>query len=231
MEINYGAFIYKESLFTDYEMKEIESIALKALDQRSPLHETGNYSNMGWNRYGLDPESKFVQKILQAIGTDEAELIDFYYLDSGAELHPHRDLTGASLNQRIRFHVPIITNPKVLWQINGEEDLFMKPGDLWCLDTSYTHAVKNGGDETRVHIVIECEINSEIRKNIPNDLQSKLHSFFFLLHMLWSFIKSLSNLARDPRYFLTQIGMIFKFFRWRILKIGRAHPDDWQSKK
>jgi len=220
--MNYGAFIYKKHLFTDAELKEIETLAILANKLRTPIHDAGNYAGLEWHKFSLDHTLPQVRKILDAIGTDKAELIDFYYLDPDARLHPHKDLTGAGLNNRIRFHVPIITNAKVLFEIDGEKDIFMKPGDLWCLDTSYTHSVHNGGDETRIHIVIECDITNEIRKKIPNDIKSKLHSLGYFFFLIFSLIKAiLVNTVKDPKYLLTQFKMIIKFIKWRVLKINK----------
>lgn len=222
--MNYGAFIYKSDLFSSDELVQIKELAAQANKLRSPIADAGNYAGLEWHKFSLDQNLPYVKKILNAIGTDEAELIDFYYLDPGAILHPHKDLTGAGLNNRIRFHVPIITNPKVLFEINGEKDIFMKSGDLWCLDTSYTHAVKNGGDETRIHIVVECYINDEIRKKLPNDIKSKIHTLNYLLFLVYSLIKALiTNTIKNPKYLITQFRMIIRFIKWRILKIRK--PD------
>tara|TARA_B100000780_G_scaffold276225_1_gene244416 strand:+ start:503 stop:1195 length:693 start_codon:yes stop_codon:yes gene_type:complete len=221
-DMNYGAFIYKKELFNKFEMEEIEAFALGSKEYRKPLHASGNYAGLEWHKFTLNKDLPYIKKILEAIGTDSAELIDFYYLDPGASLHPHKDLTGAGLNNRIRFHMPVITNPKALFVINGEKDIFMKPGDLWCLDTSYTHAVHNGGDETRIHIVIECDITGEIRKNIPNDLKSRIHSVGYLFFLVWSLAKALLvNSVKDPKYLLIQLGMVVNFIKWRVLKIKK----------
>lgn len=222
--MNYGAFIYKENLFNSVELDEMKELATKANKLRSPIADPGSFAGLEWHKYSLDKDTPNVKKILNAIGTDNAELIDFYYLDPGAKLHPHKDLTGAGLNNRIRFHVPIITNPKVLFEINGEKDIFMKAGDLWCLDTSYTHAVHNGGKETRIHIVVECYINDEIRKKLPNDFKSKIHTFNYFLFLIYSLIKALFiNTIKNPKYLITQFRMITRFIKWRILKIKK--PD------
>ena len=221
--MNYGAFIYKENLFSSDELKPIIKLALQAQSQKEKMHNSGNYASYKWFRYPLDLKLPFVKKILNELGIENAELIDFYYLDPGTKLHTHRDLTGASLNNRLRFHVPVITNEGVKFTVDGAS-ITMKPGDLWCLDTSYKHSVQNNGSQSRIHIVIECNISEKIRQNIPNDFKSKLQSLFFTIFLIWALIKSIIiNSVKDPKYVLSQFGMIIKFVRWRILKTIKPH--------
>jgi len=100
----------------------------------------------------------------------------------------------------------------------------MQPGDLWCLDTSYVHSVNNGGTETRVHIIVECNINPSIRARMPNSLKTKMHSAAYVSILGGSLAKSfLVNAFRDPAYFKAQMGMIRRFVGWRFFgtkKIG-----------
>ena len=214
--MNYGAFIYEKEALSQSELTGVEELALEVSDQRDPLHASGKYASLNWYKYSLDPDLEFIKKILKSIGTDKAELIDFYYLDPGAILHPHRDLTGASLNNRIRFHVPVITNSKVNFEVSYEK-MDMKPGDLWCLDTSYLHSVRNDGVESRVHIVIECYMNDQIKKHMPNNLKSKLHSAYFVFIMVWSLFKSfVINIFTNPKYLYIQIRMVIRFIKWRF---------------
>jgi len=214
--MNYGAFIYEKEVLSQSELRDVVKFALEVSNQKDSIHSSGKYASLNWYKYSIDPDLEFIKKILKIIGIDKAELIDFYYLDPGAVLHPHRDLTGASFNNRIRFHVPIITNSKVSFKVSGEE-IVMKPRDLWCLDTSYIHSVRNDGNESRVHIVIECNVNDQIKKYIPNDWKSKLHSVFYVCIMVISLFKSLLiNTYKDPKYLLTQIKMILGFIKWRI---------------
>jgi aspartyl/asparaginyl beta-hydroxylase (cupin superfamily) len=114
----------------------------------------------------LSPELHFCKKILNYLNVENSDLFVFYYLDPRAKIHPHRDLTGASLNNRIRFHVPVITNDDVKFIVDGNV-VNMLPGSLRCLDTSYVHQVENGGKISRVHIVIECKISNDIKNKLP----------------------------------------------------------------
>jgi hypothetical protein len=135
---------------------------------------------------------------------------------AGARIHQHRDLTGAGLNNRLRFHIPIVTNPLVDFRVSGEK-VMMEPGDLWCLDTSYVHSVENSGTRSRVHIVVECGINNRVRSEISRGLRVKLHDAHDAGLLAWSFAKSILKTSRsDPEYFCAQMGMVKKFIAWRV---------------
>lgn len=217
--MNPGAFLYKEKIFSDAEISEISTLAKDLEGSKRSVHaEGGTYSSLKWFQVDLGKDWNFCKTILSELSTLDPELLVFYYLESGAVLHPHRDLTGASMNNRIRFHVPVITNPGVEFIVNNEK-IKMAPGDLWCLDTSYVHSVRNDGGQTRVHIIVECNINDVIKKRLPGGYSAKLHSLSYALILGGSFIKAvLVNSIKNPKYFLEQMGMVYKFIKWRLFK-------------
>lgn len=54
----------------------------------------------------------------------------------------------------LRIHIPVITNPGVLFTCNGET-VHMKAGECWVFDSFALHDVKNQGHERRVHLVLD----------------------------------------------------------------------------
>lgn len=54
----------------------------------------------------------------------------------------------------VRVHIPIITNPDVMFTVGGET-VTMAPGECWVIDTFQSHQVHNGGSEQRVHLVLD----------------------------------------------------------------------------
>jgi hypothetical protein len=217
--MNPGAFLFKEKIFSIAEVSEIATLVTDLeISKRSVHAEGGTYSSLKWFQVNLSKDWKFCKTILSELSTVDPELLVFYYLEPGAVLHPHRDLTGASMNNRIRFHVPVITNSGVEFIVNNQK-IKMAPGDLWCLDTSYVHSVRNDGDETRVHIIVECNINEEIKKRLPNGYRAKLHSFNYALILAGSFFKAIFvNSIKNPKYFLEQMSMVYLFIKWRLFK-------------
>ena len=220
--MNNGAFIYTRAIFNAAEIESLTALTNTLSKEKRSVHNGNSpYASLKWFQVNLSPEEEFCKKILKELHTESPELLVFYYLDPGAILHPHRDLTGASMNNRIRFHVPVVTNPMVEFTVDGEI-IKMTPGDLWCLDTSYTHSVKNMGSEARVHIVIECPINDQIRKKLPHGLGPKLHSLNYIFILSYSFFRSvLVNSIKNPKYFKQQMGMVWRFTKWRVFRVGK----------
>lgn len=186
-------------------------------NKKTSVHDGGKYGDIQWHKIELDPNvHSFMSEIYSFLGAEKDGICVFYYLSPGAVLHPHRDLTGASSNARIRFHVPIITNEK-FFNVSKQR-VIMAEGELWALDTSYLHEVKNESDFTRVHIVIECPINKSVSSRLPAKIWlAGFMMFIFLVILLLSFIKSVFiNVWKDPKYFLAQMRMIKKFVSWRV---------------
>src|SRR5262249_20781504 len=107
--MNKGAILLRQGFFTDVEIQFIAETARQFEQEKSNVHTSGRYAGIQWHQVALDPERfPWLKKIYGFLSVDQAELAVFYYLSPGAVLHPHRDLTGASLNNRLRFHVPVI---------------------------------------------------------------------------------------------------------------------------
>lgn len=89
----------------------------------------------------------------------------------GGELQRHTDQvdkdTGVADGKLMRFHIPIITNPKVIfttWDFWGDKvEVNMTVGGCWYLDTRKPHMAVNHGDKERVHLVIDAVANKKVR--------------------------------------------------------------------
>lgn len=82
-------------------------------------------------------------------------------LTSGSIIKPHRDLDLSIEEGFARFHIPVTTNSGVSFTLN-EQVIDMGVGECWYLRLSDTHSVKNEGDETRVHMVIDAPVTPEM---------------------------------------------------------------------
>lgn len=76
-------------------------------------------------------------------------------LAPGAEILPHRDYNLGYEDGIFRLHVPIQTNAKVSFQLDGE-DLAMLAGQCWYTNVNFEHSVANRSSEERVHLVFDC---------------------------------------------------------------------------
>lgn len=59
-----------------------------------------------------------------------------------------------------RMHVPIITNDKCIFEVDGEE-INMKIGEIWEINNfEKQHSVINNGDTERIHLIIDWSPNT-----------------------------------------------------------------------
>ena len=80
-------------------------------------------------------------------------------LAAGCAVPEHRDINYHWYN-RVRIHVPVITNPDVLFYC-GDTHVHMQAGETWIFDSWKPHRVENGSDENRVHLVIDTSGSSK----------------------------------------------------------------------
>lgn len=74
-------------------------------------------------------------------------------LDPGAEVTAHTDI-DFYWRDRIRIHVPIVTDPSVRFNCDGVE-IHMAEGEAWIFDNWRPHHVINGSGIRRVHLVMD----------------------------------------------------------------------------
>lgn len=74
-------------------------------------------------------------------------------LAAGAVVPEHVDV-GHYWRTHFRIHIPVITNPKVVFTCEGEM-VNMAPGECWIFDSFRKHDVYNGGSDKRVHLVLD----------------------------------------------------------------------------
>ena len=78
---------------------------------------------------------------------------------AGGRILPHTDPGGGFEDGVARLHIPIITDQRVLFHIDGET-IHFSAGRTWYMNANCTHAVDNNSEIERIHLVIDC---------IPND--------------------------------------------------------------
>ncbi|MCW5517633.1 aspartyl/asparaginyl beta-hydroxylase domain-containing protein [Muriicola sp. Z0-33] len=75
-------------------------------------------------------------------------------LGKGAKIKPHKDHELGYENNNFRLHIPISTNDKVQFILDGV-NIVMRPGECWYTNVNYEHSVANEGKTDRVHLVID----------------------------------------------------------------------------
>lgn len=89
-------------------------------------------------------------------------------------LSRHADITnpdsGTGEEKILRIHVPIQTNPDVVfetWGVDGcKSRASMREGEMWYLDTRKPHQASNGGDTDRIHLVCDVYSNPSLLQMI-----------------------------------------------------------------
>jgi len=79
-------------------------------------------------------------------------------LSPGSVIHEHTDYELSVEEGFARIHVPVATNPYVTFLLNGRR-VIMEEGECWYLRLTDPHAVRNDGESTRVHLVIDAVAN------------------------------------------------------------------------
>lgn len=80
-------------------------------------------------------------------------------LSPGSHIKPHRDF-GPSLLRSHRNHVAITTNEYVDFAIDGKVQHFA-PGEIWEINNRKYHAVRNLGEQARVHLILDYVVPGE----------------------------------------------------------------------
>jgi len=96
--------------------------------------------------------SSYMQEVMAALGGvwGRSRLMG---LGAGAQVPPHIDC-HYYWRTHLRIHIPVITNPDVLFKCGGKT-VHMKPGECWVFDSFQEHEVHNNGAERRVHLVLD----------------------------------------------------------------------------
>jgi hypothetical protein len=81
-------------------------------------------------------------------------------LAAGAEVPSHID-THYYWRTHLRLHIPVITNPAVLFTCGGET-VHMEAGECWAFDSFRRHRVENKGAEQRIHLVLDTVAGGDI---------------------------------------------------------------------
>jgi len=74
-------------------------------------------------------------------------------MSANSRIRVHKD-RGDALYLARRFHVPIKTNNKTFFIVEGEK-FFLEEGKVYELNNSRYHGVRNESDEARIHLLID----------------------------------------------------------------------------
>ena len=106
----------------------------------------------------------------------ETERVRLLKMDGGGKLGRHTDITdragGTRDGQIVRFHIPLITHPDIhlhTWDVDGiKRDHHLAQYGCYYLDARKPHAVTNGSDVSRIHLVADVVSSPAVREQISN---------------------------------------------------------------
>ena len=113
----------------------------------------------GADRPLMDEWRALLEPVLAAATTDYGYArggfprIMFANMAPGGVIHPHRD-TNASAKWPHKIHVPLTTNEKVTFFVDGKGYHFPE-GEAVEVNNMGLHAVTNEGDSSRIHLIFE----------------------------------------------------------------------------
>jgi quercetin dioxygenase-like cupin family protein len=109
----------------------------------------------------------YMKEILDELASPK-EVVRILFLPPGGHIKEHYDYHTNFQYGLIRLHVPIVTHPDVSFVIDNQR-MAWNEGELWYGDFSKVHWVKNDSQVTRVHLVIDTQINDFILNLFPAD--------------------------------------------------------------
>lgn len=80
----------------------------------------------------------------------------------------HRDYQDMADIQRVRLHIPIITNRSAGIVVGGRR-VHLAAGHIWKLNPIYRHGAANLGFESRTHILLDCYPNKKLDEMIRTE--------------------------------------------------------------
>lgn len=127
----------------------------------SPLPLYPDPTSNDWHDTEQMARCSYVRQVLDTFEC-EKEAVRFLRLGPGAEIREHQDYMLNIDDGMARVHVPVRTSEKVSFYLEGRP-VPMQPGEAWYLDFNRTHAVRNDGDNYRIHLVIDLVANDWVR--------------------------------------------------------------------
>jgi len=91
----------------------------------------------------------------------ERNRIRLMRLRPGGRILRHSDPLHTIDPRLVRLHVPVVTNPDVVFLVNDTR-IEMRPGETWHVDVRFPHAVENRGTTVRVHLVMDLARNAAL---------------------------------------------------------------------
>ena len=97
---------------------------------------------------------KYFQQILDDFRC-EKQAVRLMQLAPQSKIKTHRDHSLGYEDGVFRIHIPIRTNSRVSFIVDGQH-IPMQAGECWYANFNLPHSVENMGELPRIHLVIDC---------------------------------------------------------------------------
>ncbi|MDH3388028.1 MAG: aspartyl/asparaginyl beta-hydroxylase domain-containing protein [Gammaproteobacteria bacterium] len=127
-----------------------------------PIQELfANPGTEAWANTSLYDECPYFAEVMS---TFQCNLLSvrLLRLGPGSIIKEHVDHSLSLEDAELRLHVPVQTNAEIEFWLD-DKLVPLEAGETWYLNVNRPHRVENNSDEYRVHLVLDCEINSWLR--------------------------------------------------------------------
>ena len=165
----FGAYLSSSPTDADWRILPLRSPdgSLERTDPGGPGAD--DFADTAW----LD-RMPYIRSLMQAIPAS-LRAVRLMALGPGAVSPTHCDLKYGPRWGLARIHLPIVTNPGAILDIQGTQYCW-QPGEVWFGDFTRPHHIHNSGRETRVHLVVDCVVGSELARYFPAAWRAYLES-------------------------------------------------------
>ncbi len=89
-------------------------------------------------------------------------------LNAGAVIKEHQDKELCFEQGEVRLHIPVITDEKVEFYLDGER-VAPKEGECWYMNFNLPHYINNFSNINRIHLVIDACVNDWVKELFTSD--------------------------------------------------------------
>ena len=104
----------------------------------------------------------YFREVIESFGA-EVRAARLLRLTPGSVLLEHTDHEYTDDDGTLRLHIPVVTNPDVVFLLNGTR-VAMEAGTVWVLRLNDPHSVANNGREDRVHLIVDLVMNAGLER-------------------------------------------------------------------
>ena len=151
--------------WTEHFVKQNYDGDWSAIALRAPRGETHPlrmiYSDPGCSDFVDTPALAAAPYLRQVLAAFACPLLSarLMRLAPGSLIKEHKDHDLAYEEGKVRIHIPVLTNERVDFSLNGVRCV-MPAGSTWYLRLCDPHSVANRGTGARVHLVIDAAVNA-----------------------------------------------------------------------